>query len=110
MKCVSVWTHSVVSGGIHNSFFLKSEMGNSLLMKETPETSFGVGCATQGVLAELRNPLYSATLQGEGSILRLYKLFCGQLQHPTGVQPKGVQIPASLVLIASTSHCDQGTE
>lgn len=61
-------------------FFFKSEMGNFLLMKETPETSFGVGFATQGVLAELRNPLYSATLQGEGSILRLYKLFCGQLQ------------------------------
>lgn len=57
-------------------------MGNSLLMKETLETSFGVGFAAQAVLAELRNPLYSAPLQGEGSILRLYKLFYGQLQHP----------------------------
>lgn len=74
-------------------------MGNSLLMKETLETSFGVGFAAQAVLAELRNPLYSAPLQGEGSILRLYKLFYGQLQHPTGVQLRGVQIPASLVLI-----------
>lgn len=39
-------------------------MGNSLLMKETLETSFGVGFAAQAVLSELRNPLYSAPRRG----------------------------------------------